>query len=134
MSMRFKSVEETKEWLKTSRGNKQERQKLDANQKWSFLQAKHACNNIIGGMENHEFDTNEEVALLHGDRKELIDYIYDAMQSTIFDEGLKDGDKTLVNVMATLLKTLFLELSITFVKRMAINLAIPYTHIKGERK
>ena len=89
MSMRFKSVEETKEWLKTSRGNKQERQKLDANQKWSFLQAKHACNNIIGGMENHEYDTNEEVALLHGDRKELIDYIYDAMQSTIFDGGFE---------------------------------------------
>ena len=89
MSMRFKSVEETKEWLKTSRGNKQERQKLDANQKWSFLQAKHACNNIIGGMENHESDTNEEVTLLHGDRKELIDYIYDAMQSEVFDEGFE---------------------------------------------
>lgn len=89
MSMRFKTAEEAKEWLKTSRGNKTERQKLDVNQKWSFLQAKHACNNIIGGCENYESDTNEESALLHGDRKKLINYIYKEMQSTIFDDGFE---------------------------------------------
>lgn len=87
MSMRFKSAEEAKEWLKTSRGNKQERQKLDVNQKWSFSQAKHACNNIIGEFENMELDEGNEVELLHGDRKDLIDYIYHEMQSTVFDEG-----------------------------------------------
>ena len=89
MSMRFKSVEEAKEWLKQTNGNKQERQKLDANQKWSFLQAKHACNNIIGEWENYELDTNEKAALLHGDRKKLINYIYHEMQSTVFDEGFE---------------------------------------------
>lgn len=87
MAMRFNNQTEAKNWLKQTKGNKQERSKLDNNQKWSFRQAKYAAYLIIGENENTEADEGIQVELLHGDRQDLILDIYNQMQTCIFDEG-----------------------------------------------
>lgn len=87
MAMRFKNQAEAKAWLKQTKGNKEERSKLDNNQKWSFTQAKHATNMITGEYENVESDEGTQVEILHGDRQNLILDIYNQMQTSIFDIG-----------------------------------------------
>ena len=89
MSMRFNNQTEAKAWLKQTKGNKEERSKLDDNQKWSFRQAKYATNLITGEYENEESDEGIQIEILHGDRQKLILAIYNQMQTSIFDEGFE---------------------------------------------
>lgn len=87
MAMRFNNQTEAKAWLQQTKGNKLERSKLDDNQKWSFMQAKHAADMIIGEYENEEMDEDIQVKLLHGDRQNLILDIYNKMQTSTFGYG-----------------------------------------------
>lgn len=89
MAMRFNNQIEAKAWLRQTEGNKLERSKLDDNQKWSFMQAMHAADLIIGEYENEESDTGIDVEILHGDRQDLILDIYNKMQTTIFGYGFE---------------------------------------------